>query len=234
MSHHLYLSRLRIARTPAISAMAQLLNPTHLGQRMDAHHRLLWSAFNDNNQASRDFLWRDEGNDSFLVLSARPPLNSPLFEAANTQAFDPDLRVGDQLAFVLRANATRTIKTGRTSSNGKPHKQHIDLVMHELHQHPKEKRIKLRMATAQRVAEEWLNKQGLQHGFEPNTVFLQDYSVRALPGRGGARQNQPQLGVLDLTGQIAITNPAAFMLQMAHGFGRAKAFGCGLMLIRRG
>ena len=40
-----YLSRLRIARQPQVAALAQLLNPDEASQRMDAHHRLLWSAF---------------------------------------------------------------------------------------------------------------------------------------------------------------------------------------------
>ena len=37
----------------------------------------------------------------------------------------------------------------------------------------------------------------------------------------------------DLTGEIAVTDPKAFLAKLAQGFGRAKGFGCGLMLIRR-
>ena len=32
---------------------------------------------------------------------------------------------------------------------------------------------------------------------------------------------------------IEVTDPPAFLARLAAGFGRAKAFGCGLMLIRR-
>ncbi|WP_408742519.1 type I-E CRISPR-associated protein Cas6/Cse3/CasE [Acetobacter peroxydans] len=42
-----------------------------------------------------------------------------------------------------------------------------------------------------------------------------------------------KLGILDLSGRIEITDPSLFLTQMAQGFGRAKSFGCGLMLIRR-
>ena len=76
MSGPPYLSRLRIARNPQVAALAQLLNPEHAGRRMDAHHRLLWSAFSGDADAPRDFLWRDEGRGNFLVLSARPPVAS--------------------------------------------------------------------------------------------------------------------------------------------------------------
>ena len=51
-----YLSRLRIARQPQVAALAQLLNPDEASQRMDAHHRLLWSAFCGDPNATRDFL----------------------------------------------------------------------------------------------------------------------------------------------------------------------------------
>ena len=233
MSGHPYLSRLRIARNPQVAALAQLLNPEHTGRRMDAHHRLLWSAFSGDTHAPRDFLWRAEGRGSFLVLSSRPPMASPFFEAADTRPFAPVLQAGDRLAFVLRANATRTVNTGRRSSSGQPHKQHIDLVMDALHSVPQKERASVRMETAQRVAENWLRKQGGQHGFQLDDATVHNYSVHALPGRGGPRQNQPQLGVLDITGHLTVTHPAAFVPQLARGFGRAKAFGCGLMLIRR-
>ncbi len=228
-----YLSRLRIARNPQVAALAQLLNPEHAGRRMDAHHRLLWSAFSGDADAPRDFLWRDEGRGSFLVLSARPPVASPFFEAADTCPFAPELQTGDRLAFLLRANATRTEDTGLLSAGGKPRKRHIDLVMHELHSVPQGERAPVRMDKAQEVAQTWLARQGKQHGFQLDDVTVHDYSVRALPSRGGPRKDQPQLGVLDLSGHLTVTDPAAFVPQLAHGFGRAKAFGCGLMLIRR-
>lgn len=70
-------------------------------------------------------------------------------------------------------------------------------------------------------------------GFHLLEAEVTDYSTTVLPGHRGPRKGQPQFGILDLTGRIEITEPAAFLTQMALGFGRAKAFGCGLMLIRR-
>lgn len=230
----LYFSRLRIARSPQVAALAQLLNPEHAGQRMDAHHRLLWSAFSTDPDAKRDFLWREEGQGAFLVLSARPPMPSPFFEAAETRSFAPNLQAGDRLVFALRANATRTEATGRLSQNGKPHKAHVDLVMDALHALPQGERAPERMSAAQNVASAWLAGQGERHGFQVEEVAAHDYSVRALPGWTGQRKGQPQFGVLDMSGLITVTDPSALVQQMARGFGRAKAFGCGLMLVRRG
>lgn len=231
MTH--YLSRLRMARNPQVAALVQLLNPDDANRRMDAHHRLLWSVFSAGPQTVRDFLWRHDGRDGFLVLSARQPQPNQLFDTPRMQEFSPNLRAGDRLAFVLRANATRTQTTGRVSANGKPHKAHIDLVMDALHPIAPLDRADARMILAQEVAERWLGRQGQLHGFHPDRVMVSDYSVLAVPTDARRSKNQPRFGVLDMEGALTVTEPEAFLRRLISGFGRAKAFGCGLMLIRR-
>lgn len=228
----LYLSRLRVSRQPQVAALDALLEPAVEGQRMDASHRLIWSAFAGDPAQKRDFLWRAEGKGRFLTLSARPPAQSPFFDPIETREFAPDLRAGDRLAFALRANATRTEKTGATSAGGREKKRHIDLVMDALY--PLQSgRAEARMQAAQDVASRWLAGQGARAGFSVGQVVAGDYAAHALPGQKGRRDRQPKFGVLDLTGVISVTEPAAFVTALAQGFGRAKAFGCGLMLIRR-
>lgn len=229
----LYLSRLRLSDEPSVKTLGALINPDAAGPRRDAHHRLIWSIFADDPAATRDFLWRTEGRGEFLTLSRRPPAPNALFAPPETREFDPDLRPGDRLAFALRANATRTEKTGRLSANGKEHKRHVDLVMDALKPVPAGERSGFRMTLAQQVAGKWLAGQGAAHGFTPNHVAVADYSVSVLPGHKGPRRGQPQFGILDLTGVLIVTDPEAFLARVATGFGRAKAFGCGLMLIRR-
>ena len=53
------------------------------------------------------------------------------------------------------------------------------------------------------------------------------------PDGKGPRQRPLTFSVLDLEGELEVTDPALFLRSLAAGFGRAKAFGCGLMLIRR-
>jgi CRISPR system Cascade subunit CasE len=40
------------------------------------------------------------------------------------------------------------------------------------------------------------------------------------------------LGVLDLEGELVVREPETFLTGVAAGLGRAKAFGCGWMLLR--
>lgn len=75
--------------------------------------------------------------------------------------------------------------------------------------------------------------QGARTGFTPNVVQVQDYTPLTLPGQRGNRRGAPRFGILDMTGQFTITDPDAFVTKLQQGFGRAKSFGCGLMLIRR-
>lgn len=248
----LHLSRLRLSRDPSVEALSALLAPRDPSKAADANHRLIWSAFAGDPAQTRDFLWRAEGKGLFYVLSARPPVASPFFEPPEVKPFAPDLRPGDRLTFVLRANATRTQKTGQLTVSGKERKVHIDLVMDRLRPIPGQtvlekgavsERPALRIRLAQAAAADWLAGQGARHGFtlperptrdgmEPD-LTVSDYSVFALPHHVGKRAGQPQFGILDLTGTLEMTDPAAFLDALAHGFGRAKAFGCGLMLIRR-
>jgi CRISPR system Cascade subunit CasE len=220
----MHLSRLTLKRSPDVAALGRLLDPAHQGRRMDAQHRLVWSAFAGEPEARRDFLWRDMGQGVFLVLSPRPPGDSALFEPPEVQPFAPDLAPGDRLAFVLRANATRTV----TEPDGRT--RHRDVVMEALHALPKAERAARRLDLAQAAGRRWLEGQGARAGFRVIEAFVSAYDVAEPPGQG---QRRPRFGIIDLEGRIEITDPAAFLARLALGFGRAKAFGCGLMLIRR-
>ena len=219
----LYLSRIRLARSPSAQALAPLLLPSGAGHRRSAAHNLLWSVFSDGPDRRRDFLWREEAEGQFLTLSARPPVQTDLFQPHEIKDFAPDLSAGDRLTIALRANATRMKRGGAR----------VDVVMDALRSLPTASRAEERMTLAQTEGAAWLARQGEKAGFRLIRATVEDYSVEVLPGHRGPRKGQPQFGILDLTGQIEVTDPAAFLAQLAEGFGRAKAFGCGLMLIRR-
>lgn len=230
----LYLSKLTLSREPSIMALNALLDPAapppgrmdarEQGRRTDAHHRLVWSAFAGDPEATRDFLWREEGRGVFYTLSKREPAGSPLFGSIDTKEFTPELKAGDRLGFLLRANATRMDSATR---------KRADVVMHALYDLPEGERGPERMKRAQMAAAIWMEEQGSRNGFAPVKVSAGDYRTAALPGYTGRRKGQPQYGILDLSGTLRVTEPEAFLARLGQGFGRAKAFGCGLMMIRR-
>lgn len=241
----LYLSRVVLARNPATTALKALIDPIEgpardglhdpeRGRIMDAHHRLVWALFAGDPDQRRDFLWRSEGGGRFLILSARPPAadGAGLFQAPEIKPFAPDLRAGDRLGFALRANATRTRKAAPDARG-----RRVDVVMDVLHALPSgresDARREARLEAAGTAGRGWLARQGERAGFQLSDFAAADYWVVPLPAHAGARKDRPQFGVIEMTGRLTVTDPGAFLGQLAHGFGRARAFGCGLMLIRR-
>lgn len=240
----LYFSRLKLKRDPSVEALKLLVDPPDEARRTDAHHRLLWSVFSDGPERKRDFIWRAEPRGKFFVLSQRPPGSNPLFEIPETKEFTPSLSEGDCLRFMLRANAVRSVTTDQGSkAEQRKRGRKVDVAMHLLREIPGNqgvdsngrRRASARSEIAQQASLDWLERQGQASGFVLNRdqFVLNDYSTVSLPGHRGKRKGEPRFGVFDMKGEFALTDPAAFISKLACGFGRAKAFGCGLMLIRR-
>lgn len=227
----LFLSRLTLNRSAGNAALAPLLDPANQAQALDAHHRLLWSVFADGPDRRRDFLWRADSDGRFFVLSQRPPAPTDLFMAPEVKEFAPTLAPGDALGFVLRVNATKDISD---PAGGRAKSIRVDLVMDLLRDVPKGQRAEARMGLADQAAADWMGRQGAAHGFAITALQVEDY--RAIPLLRGVvpRGQRATLGILDLSGKLTVTDPALFTARLAQGFGRARAFGCGLMLIRRG
>jgi CRISPR system Cascade subunit CasE len=217
----LVLGRARLRRDVPAVAFAALLVPSDPDQQVGASHRLLWSLYADSPDRSRDFLWRQTRAGEFLMLGPRTPVDTHgLFEVEHKE-FAPELRPGHRLAFSLRVNATHT-------ANGQRH----DVVMHALHGLPPSQRAAQRERLTRQALSEWLERQGVRCGFElvNGTVLVEAYQQMRVPRAHG---RPIQLGVADLAGELVVRNPAVFVQSVAHGFGRARAFGCGLMLLRR-
>ena len=77
----------------------------------------------------------------------------------------------------------------------------------------------------------WLARQGDRHGFRPDEeVAVDGYERRQVPREGGG---MAVFGVLEFEGVLTVEDPARFLAALTAGFGKARAFGFGLMLIRR-
>lgn len=223
----LYLSRARLKREASIEALARLLLPEAKGDRVSAGHRLVWSLFAGDAERKRDFLWREEGEGRFMLLSPEPPMAPhPLLEV-ESRPYEPALSAGDRLHFVLRANPV----ISRSEGPGQRGKRH-DVVMDVLHAIPRGARAEARFEAMQQAGAAWLARQGKAHGFELAAPPVVDgYDRLRLPRPGKAAP--AVLGVMDFSGLLRLTDPAAFLAAQASGFGRARGFGFGLMLIRR-
>ena len=223
----LWLCRARLRRdTAALGSLARLLVPDGQGARMAAGHRLVWALFADGPERQRDFLWREEEPGRFMALSARPPTPMPDLFEVDAKPFEPALAAGDRLAFSLRANPV----VSRSSGLGQRGKRH-DVVMDALYAVPKGARAGVRLQVLVDAGGAWLARQGAAHGFVPEDgVAVDGYETIQIPRE---KDKPARFGQMDFTGRLTVTDPAAFLAALAAGFGRSRAFGCGLMLIRR-
>jgi CRISPR system Cascade subunit CasE len=232
MSETMLFSRARLRKDAPIQALVRVLVPDGAAERAATAHPLVWTLFADSPERKRDFLWREAEPGVFYFLSNRLPVDHHrLFDLDPPKPFAPALAVGDRLAFSLRANAT-VARGGGAGRRGKP----CDVVMAALYDLPAGARAEQRADKTQEAGVKWLENQGAKSGFtlarrSDGTANARSVShtVLTLDRRNAAMR----IGVLDLEGVLVVSDPALFCRCLAHGFGRAKAFGCGLMLIRR-
>jgi CRISPR system Cascade subunit CasE len=224
----IYLSRARIRRNLSVSALLPLLQSKGKGSQHTGHH-LMWSLFADGPDRRRDFLWREMAQSgTFLTLSARPPApDHDIFEIDEPKPFAPALATGDRLRFSLRANP---VVRRRRSGGGRSGKH--DVVMDALARIPRDDRGEQRLSIMREQGFAWLERQGVSSGFgmEPKDITIDGYQQHRIRKRGGATMS---FSTLDFEGVLTVHDPTALLEGIARGFGASKAYGCGLMLIRR-
>jgi len=224
MSVELYLGRARLKKDASTAALAKLLLPSGNDARAAAAHSLVWTLFSDSSDRTRDFLWREDAPGVFMTLSARRPADPHDLFDLESKSFEPALSVGDRLGFRMRANPTITHSAGK-GSRGK----RSDVVMDALRGVPD--RAAARPEVIVSAGRAWLAGVGARSGFIPDPDTLVDgYDQRRLERSGGARL---RFSILDFEGRLTVQDPVLFISRIVQGFGRAKSFGCGLMLIRR-
>ncbi len=231
MSPLRYLSRVSLKRNAAVAALAPLLlGETGRGSiaRQPGHH-LVWSLFADTPERRRDFLWREMDTGVFLILSTRPPEDRlGLFEIEEPKPFTPVIESGDRLRFSLRANP---VIRRRNPSRQRSVKH--DVVMDALRLQSKDERATLRRAAMEEQGRAWLERQGARAGFviHSGELSVEGYEQHRITRKGATRPMS--FSTLDFEGILTVEDPGPLIPAIARGFGAAKAYGCGLMLIRR-
>lgn len=192
-----------------------------------AEHQWLWRFFLSEAGTVRDHIFRraDQGQAMrFYVVSKRPPVPFSDAWSVRTRPYAPRLQDGDELEFELRANPVVT----RQHGDGK-NRRH-DVVMDA------KKRAKMEDSKApsgyslvRSACTAWLCQQGQRHGFQVDEDSL---SVDGYTQHVG-KEDQLRFSSVDFRGVLQVTDQQAFAEMLTSGLGHAKAFGCGLMLVRR-
>lgn len=225
------IAKVRLNRSPG--AQGSLAKVLLTGSNSDQRHGLVWTLFNHVESADerkdRAFLYREIEPGSFIVVASTPPLDPHgLWVLDHPKDYAVDLSVGDSLTFVLRANPVIAVPRPGAKRGAR-----ADAIMHAKKKLPVADRTNFTAKDASNVAVQWLAKRGPQLGFELDTeaTSADGYQQIRVPGAGG----KPAIvySEIEFTGALAVTDPNLLRHALYNGIGKARAYGCGLMLIRR-
>lgn len=224
-----------------------LITPTEGRERDAAHewasgpyveHQWLWRLFPAPEGTPRDFLFRrrDLGEiPRFYVVSKRPPLTQSTAWNIQTRDYAPALEVGTRLRFDLRANPVVTPH----AHDGKRGRH--DVVMQEKKRLLKERGLArwedwqdddkpALYALVREACGAWLRSRASRLGFEVDEEIL---AVDGYQRHSEKKDGRLRFSTVDFSGELTVNDPSAFAGSLRDGIGPAKAFGCGLMLVRR-
>ena len=201
-----------------------------------ADHQWIWNLFPSPAGTPRDFLFRRDvqaGLPRYYVVSQRGPVAQDYAWRVQTQPFAPQLQVGMRLRFDLRANPT----VAGVNAQGK-HARH-DVVSQAKTKLLRERGLALwkdwqgddkpaQQDMIFKTCSAWLEAQAKRHGFEVDAATL---NVDAYTQHRG-RKADIQFSSVDFSGELTVLNPELLIAALGLGIGRAKAFGCGLLLVR--
>ena len=228
-----------------MSRFFSLVTPAEGRERDAAHewaraayedHQWLWHFFPAPAGSARDFLFRRRDGDGmprYYVVSARPPEVPSAAWQAQTRAYAPRLHAGMRLAFDLRANPVTTLRsaTGRAVRH--------DVVMHEKKRLLGEQGLARwkdwpaaeRPALPDLIRDTcgaWLRERAERLGcvFDDDVLMVEGYAQQ----RG--KNDDLRFSSVDFSGELTVTDATAFTAALMLGVGHAKAFGCGLLLVK--
>ena len=199
-----------------------------------AEHQWLWRFFPAPAATPRDFLfrrWDANSHIRFYVLSRRVPCSPSGVWSVQTREFAPKLKGGMRFRFDLRANPTVSDKR-----DGKTRRH--DVVMQEKKRLLAERGLNRwcewqggekphLYSIVRNTCGAWLQSRATRNGFD---VDLSELAVEAYQPQ--AQDKDLKFTTVDFRGALTVVDPRAFGVALCEGVGRAKAFGCGLLLIR--
>lgn len=223
--------------TPSENLLQQAAH--ELAQSPYAEHQWLWQFFPSSEEQSRDFIFRRHALEQipkFYVVSQRQPTAFSEAWQVQSRSYDPQLLKGQRLSFQLCANPV----VSKKNSAGKSRRH--DVVMQEKKQllaergfnaaakwkeWPDEDKKPFLYELAQKACVEWLQSRASNHGFTVIVASVDAYQQN----RAGKRDIR--FSTVDFSGELFVTDPELFQKALFNGLGHAKAFGCGLLLVKK-
>lgn len=214
----MYLSHFVLPKSVQAAALSAAL-----AENTYAEHQEFWRFFGDKAPNSeRPFLYRldrtDKGVEVYMLSEEQPEAPAPW--VTRSREFNPAFKQGQRLAFSLRFSPT----VDRARPNGRSVR--TDLVMEAYRAAEGQTPVH---ALGGPAAQTWLGARATAAGFELNSVEFVSYGAPSVRKQGNREFKVP---LLDVRGELTVTDPAAFLQRVCSGFGKSRYAGAGLMLVK--
>lgn len=259
MSKPYFLSRVKLRDDVTL---AQLRKHGLFASNEYQNHKLVWKIMSYADNQERDFIFRTDfdtnGLPSFIICSQHEPQHDNDIWDIETKNYLPILETGEKLKFYLRCNPTRTentetIRKERVTKLPLRKTRRVDVILEarrraiEDHQEWSNDSIELKGSINWLKNHEHKHVSG-QNGFVETSVFsiaessiqVERYYQVPHPKVGNQKiqkredfETAKKLSILDVSGILTVENPSLFNEILLHGIGHGKAFGCGLMMVKR-
>ena len=199
-------------------------------------HQWLWRFLPAPPGSARSFVFRRrdvDGLPRFYVVSQREPVAPSIHWQVQSKPYAPSLNAGDSLAFDLRANPVVTTR----NAAGKAARH--DVVMQE-----KKRRLNANGLACwsdwtasdrpalpdlvRHTCSQWLLARCARLGIAVDKASL---SIEGYEQHRG-KQGELRFSSVDFSGNLQVVDADALRQALFLGVGHAKAFGCGLLLLR--
>lgn len=203
-------------------------------------HRQVWRLFpgeahesHDSDEAERQsFLFRVEHNPTgrparLLVQSRRAPVTAAGVVLVGTREFHPQPEAGLRLAFLLTANPVKTIVDAEVGAKPDKLKRHAEKIVRRGEKTPRQPKSRVPLIKEEEQRE-WLARKLAESAMiEAANVLPHAPTYFRKGNRGG------KLVTVTFEGILNVSDPSRLSSLLENGIGPAKAFGCGLLLVRR-
>lgn len=217
------ISKLSLNRKPG--SQGTLANLLLNGAEGDRGHGLIWSLFAATGDEKRTFLYRRIDAGSFITVSARSPEDAHNLWRIESKDYAPALRSGQRLRFVMRANPVISAR-----SPGAQRGKKVDAVMHAKFKLAREERKAFKEGAD--AALDWLIARGSTLGAEFDRERCSATGYNQVIIRKAGNSKPITFSEIDYEGVLTIADPARFTSALFTGVGKARSYGCGLLLVR--
>lgn len=199
------------------------INDSEIPDDIYFEHQMMWNFFeNYKKENKRPFLYRRDfinNRPVYIVVSDSKPVSPSKSWILETKLYNPNLEEGQQLAFTLRVNPTTDVNT---KDGDKIKKSRRDVVSDAIQQ---KKYDGSNNEIIQLAVTDWLsNRQG---GFELEKTCVDERQYVILDNKN------IKFTSYNISGVLTVIEPEKFKQILFNGIGKSRAFGHGLVLVKR-